>query len=306
MTKAKVSQRNTQVVKVVIGERRGGRRRRTRRRMVKKEVSTEASPLPQPFTPSARDNVVGFNLFNKLAEDKKEELKKTEQGLTERATALQNRETELQNQELQNLGQSQRRAMLIADEKDLLRNREKALNALAQELDLKFRSPPGVALTTPPFASGGMVPPTLPSAIVPKPSPPATSGVPPPKPPTPPATPVAPKPSPPSMLTPPPAPVFGGSSAPTGGASAGGSSAPTGGASAPTGGAGMGSPAPPPVSAGDYAKMISNLLGSSRVSEAIKQNLRKFKQKMDGGSDLKASEKTYISKQHGNFFGSKS
>lgn len=178
MTKQRISQ----VVKVVIGTRHGGRRHRRRRRMVERELRTNANTeqsIPQAFSrPSVE---TGFNLFSKLAEQKKEALDKQEQGLTQRSILLDNRELQLRNVETNNAARATRRKLNLDLREAGLGIREKNLDTIAEDIALRFKDPPSVSLVQPIYAMGGLAPPEL-GPTKPVPTPPMSSGVPVPEP----------------------------------------------------------------------------------------------------------------------------
>lgn len=185
-----MKQSQRQVVKVIVNNRRPvARRRRTRRDM--KQVEMPVNPyamIPQSFQPPVRKNLeVGYNLYSKLAEQKREELKKTSDQLDDRATQLNNREVALND------------AVTVADRS--LDAREKNLSTIAEDLDLRFRTPTQTNITTPIYIGGGATG----GAEAPSSSP--VKATPPPK-----------TMSPPTFATPPPQPSF--KDALTGGAKA--------------------------------------------------------------------------------------
>lgn len=140
-----MKQAQRQVVKVIVNNRRPvGRRRRTRR--VLKEQAMPVNPyatVPQQFVPPIKKNLeTGYNLYSKLAEQKGEEIKKKNQQLDERSTNLDQRAVQLNDRET-----SINDAMMVADKS--LGIREKNLQTIAEDLDLRFRTPAQTVLTQP-------------------------------------------------------------------------------------------------------------------------------------------------------------
>lgn len=136
------------------------RRRQRRRRPITASNTKQLSIVPEQFRlPERRNLEVGYNLYSKLADQRKEDLDKRGRILDERADLLTLRDADVERRSrdalasLQNYERDIETFSRAKEASDDVRKRN--LDMVAEDLELRFRQPTQVILTDPTYFGVG-------------------------------------------------------------------------------------------------------------------------------------------------------